>query len=86
MTNILSPIIGREYPSDEMIKFINHQTKILIAHSPRDEIIPYDEGYRLYKSVSQSHPGIQFINITGTHNNLGLTDQYIYSLADMFND
>lgn len=86
LTPLLMPMIGNEYKSDEMIKFVNHQTKILIAHSPRDEVVPYDEGWRLYKSILQSHPNIQFINITGTHNSLGLTDQYIYSLANIFDD
>lgn len=86
ITKILVLISGNEYRSDEMIKFINHRTKIIIAHSPRDEVIPYNEGWRLYKSISQNHPNSQFINITGTHNNFGLTDQYIYALADVFND
>ena len=75
-----------EYQSNEWIKYINHQTKIIIAHSPRDEIVPYNEGWRLYESIRQTHSNIKFVSITGTHNNLGLTDQYIYTLADLFND
>lgn len=83
---VLGFFLGSEYKSDELIKYINHQTKILLAHSPRDEIIPYSEGRRLFTTISQLHPHVKFINITGTHNNLGLTDQYIYALADLFND
>jgi len=80
---ILSMILGGEYQSDELIKLINHRTKIIIAHSLRDEIIPIKEGLKLSKSGT--HPNIKFINITGTHNNMGLTDTYIYALADLFN-
>lgn len=83
---LISYIFGREYQSNELISFINHQTKIIIAHSPRDEIIPYIEGKKLYDFLAKTHQNIQFVNITGTHNNLGLTDQYIYILADLFNE
>lgn len=81
-----STFMGREYNSNELIKFMNHQTNIIIAHSPRDEIIPYKEGLNLYNSISQSHINVKFITINGTHNNLGLTDNYIYALADLLND
>lgn len=83
---LLSLFIGNEYQSNEWIKFINQQTKIIIAHSPRDEIIPYREGQNLFNSIMRTHPNAKFVNITGTHNNLGLTDNYIYALADIFND
>jgi predicted esterase len=83
---IISLFLGRDYPSNKIISFINHRTKIIIAHSPRDEIIPYREGYHLYNLISKSHPNVKFITITGTHHNLGLTDNYIYALADLFND
>lgn len=83
---ILSYIVGRDYQSNEFIKFINHKTKIIIAHSPKDEIVPYKEGWNLYTSVSQINKNIKFVNITGTHNNLGLTDNYIYSLSDLFDE
>lgn len=83
---IISFFIGREYQSNQWIKLINHQTKIIIAHSTRDEIIPYKEGIKLYETIVSTHPYIKFINISGTHNNLGLTDSYIYALADLFDD
>ena len=83
---LLSFFMGSEYRSDELIKYVNHKTKIILAHSPRDEIVPYNEGRRLYSAISQVHPNVKFINITGTHNNLGLTDQYIYALADLYDD
>jgi pimeloyl-ACP methyl ester carboxylesterase len=83
---ILSIFIGREYQSDKWISFVNHKTKIIIAHSPRDEIVPYKEGLNLYNLVIKTHNNVKFVNIRGTHNNLGLTDNYIYALADIFND
>jgi hypothetical protein len=82
---LLSCIIGSEYKSDEWIQYVNHKTKIIIAHSPRDEVIPYKEGCKLFDLVSKSHLNTKFINITGTHNNLGLTDNYIFALANLFN-
>lgn len=80
---IIGLIIGREYESDKWISFVNHKTKIIIAHSPRDEIIPYKEGQTLYVSIAGTHLNSKFIDIAGTHNNLGLTDDYIYTLADL---
>jgi len=75
-----------EYNSAELIKYINHTTKIIIAHSPNDEVVPYTEGRQLYDTISLVHPNIQFIDVTGTHNNLGLTNKYIYALSDILYD
>lgn len=83
---VLSYIVADEYKSSEWIKYINHKTKIIIAHSPRDEIVPYQEGWNLFNCIADTHRNSKFINITGTHNNSGLTDNYIYALADLFND
>ena len=81
---IISMLYGNEYRSDLYIPYVNHMTKIIIAHSPRDEIIPHKEGFDLYKLISNTHPNVKFINILGTHNNLCLTDTYIYALSDIF--
>lgn len=83
---ILGYLVKNEYQSDEWIKYINHQTKIIIAHSPRDEVVPYKEGMHLYQVASNVTSRIKFVNISGTHNNLGLSDSYIYALADNFDD
>jgi hypothetical protein len=79
-----SIIYGTEYKSDLNIQYINHITKIIIAHSPWDEIVPYKEGYKLYQLIAPTHPHIKFIKISGTHNNINLTDAYIYALADLY--
>ncbi len=80
---IITPLFGREYMSNEWIQMINYRIKIIIAHSPHDEVVPYKEGLNLYNLISKTHIESKFINITGTHNNLGLTDNYIYTLADL---
>lgn len=81
---ILAFFIGNEYKTNKCIQFINHKTKIAIAHSPRDEIIPYHQGWNLYQSISKIHTKNHFININGTHHNLGLTNEYVYTLADIY--
>lgn len=83
---IFGAIYGTDYRPINDIKFINHKTKIILAHSPNDEIIPYTESQKLYNAVANIHPNISFITIGGTHNNLNLSDEYIYSLANLFND
>jgi fermentation-respiration switch protein FrsA (DUF1100 family) len=77
-------VYGTEYKSDLNIQYVNHITKIIIAHSPWDEIVPYKEGQKLYQLVAPNHPNVKFIKISGTHNNLNLTDGYIYALADLY--
>lgn len=83
---LIAFIIGREYQSNKWISFMNHQTKIIIAHSPWDEVVPYNEGRALYVIIANTHKNVKFVNITGTHNNLGITDNYIYTLAELFDD
>lgn len=81
---VLSTLYGTEYKSDTQIQYINHITKIIIAHSPRDEIVPYKESQKLYQLIVGTHPKTKFVNISGTHNNLYLTDTYIYALSDLY--
>lgn len=86
MGYMLSTIYGAEYQSNMQIQYINHITKIIISHSPRDEIIPYKESQKLYNLISSTHPNAKFITISGTHNNLCLTDTYIYALSELYQD
>lgn len=85
-SKIFSTIFGSEYESNKWIQYVNHQTSIIIAHSVRDEIIPYTEGTKLYNLINKIHPKTKFINITGTHNNLGLTEEYVYALSDIISN
>ena len=73
-----------DFRSDKLIRYINHQTKIILAHSPRDEIVPHSEGLRLYNCIKDTHINSKFINISGTHNNTAFTDSFIYELAAIF--
>ncbi|MEM0353979.1 MAG: alpha/beta hydrolase [Thermoplasmata archaeon] len=83
---IISLLFGSNYQTIKLVKYISYHTKIIIAHSPNDEIVPYTEGLDLYREIIRVHKNSVFVNITGTHNNLGLTDQYIYLLADLFSN
>jgi acetyl esterase/lipase len=83
---ILSLLYGKEYLSNEMIKYIGPDVKIIIAHSTNDEIIPYSEGLRLYYEIYKTHTNSKFISTSGTHKNMELTDNYIYQLAELFED
>lgn len=86
MANVLAQILGTDYKSDKWIEYVNHSTKIIIAHSQNDEMIPFDHGYRLFQSLLKFHPNVKFITISGSHNSPSFTDPYIYSLAELFDD
>lgn len=77
--------IESEYDSIEWIKYISHTTKIIIAHSLNDEIIPYSDAQKLYHSISH-HPNIKFFDIHGDHNDIGLTTNYVYSVSEMLQE
>jgi fermentation-respiration switch protein FrsA (DUF1100 family) len=40
----------------------------LVAHSPRDEIVPFAHGRRIYEAANEPK---QFFELTGTHNDAG---------------
>lgn len=84
LARILVSLARKEYQSNEWIPYINHQTRIVIAHSPRDEIVPFQQGVNLYALISRTHQNAIFVAIAGTHNNIGLIDDFIYILADVF--
>jgi len=81
--DILTPYI-KEYESSRLIKFINHRTIIVIAHSLKDETIPYSQGVQLYEETLKYRKNIHFIQVNGSHNDMNLTDEYIYLLARIF--
>lgn len=81
---LFSLIFGKEYLSNEMIKYIGSDVKIIIAHSPNDETIPYSEGLKLFYSIYGTHTNSKFVSTSGSHDNMTLTDNYIYLLAELF--
>lgn len=84
--SVLSIIGKGEYQSDKWIQYINHNTKIVFVHSINDEMIPYSEGIRLYELAASFHPNVRFIGISGSHNIMGITDEYIYTMAKLFDE
>jgi hypothetical protein len=82
----LLSLIETEYNSIEWIRYVSYATKIIIAHSPNDEMIPYSDAQKLYSAISSDHPNVKFINISGTHNRIGLTNNYVYSVSDILQE
>ena len=82
-TPIVSLMYGREYKTHSHLASLNPKIKIIIAHSSSDEIIPYEQGYDLYFEAKKTVPSTKFITISGTHEKLGLTDEYFYAISDM---
>lgn len=81
---ILIPFL-REYTTNQWIQSVSHRIKIIVAHSQFDEVIPYREAVKLFFTI-RDRPNSLFININGTHNNIGLTDEYIYCIAELINN
>lgn len=48
-------------------KVISKNIPIAIIHSVEDDVIPYECGEKLYKSIPENYPCKQFIPILGTH-------------------
>jgi len=79
-------LVETEYNTIESIKYINYSTKLIIAHSQDNDIVPYLEGKRLFESISGLHPNVKFIDIVGKHDGIGLTNDYVYSVSDALQD
>lgn len=86
MGKIIAYFFAKEFNNIQCISQLDPKTQIIIAHSPRDEVIPYNEGYGLYSTAIKTHPQTQFLPINGIHSNLILTDNYIYAIADIHHD
>jgi hypothetical protein len=84
LSYLFIPFIEDNTP--EQCQYLNCQTKILIAHSPFDEIIPYQQGFKLYEEINKYHPSTYLVTITGTHYQIGLNDSFVYSLSSLMND
>lgn len=81
--SVIAAIYGNEYQSNEWISYLNHKTKIVMTHSVEDKVIPYQEGFKLYKLIAKTH-AISFYSVTGYHGDVGIVDDYIYKLAEIF--
>jgi acetyl esterase/lipase len=81
MGRLLNMITPNEYESDKWILEIDSTIPIIIAHSRADEIIPYAHSLQLFQLIESDNPNAKFLTIGGTHNNLILTDEYVYSIT-----
>lgn len=85
----LGYIIGSlrdEYRSNEYLELINHETKIIIAHSAEDELIPIEHSSKLNDILTDlNHPNSQFIKISGGHNEPCFTTEFTAALSNLFN-
>lgn len=66
-----SSFVGNEYNSTNHIK--NVKCKILIAHSPDDDIIPYSHVDKLMNMNNRC----ELFKLSGSHNNPNIDDNYI---------
>lgn len=83
LSGILGFIYGHDYDMRSTIPYLNCLTKIVVAHSPRDEVIPYRQALELYHHMKKLRLNAEFISLMGTHNNLCMTAQYMYTLTDI---
>ena len=69
MADQVLPLISRvavmRYPFDSMQRIKNMNSRLLMLHSPDDEIIPYRLGKKLYQAANEPR---QFVNLKGDHN------------------
>lgn len=63
-----------KYPTIKYIR--NVHCPVLVIHSPQDEIVPYQQGVKLYK---KAHEPKSFLEITGDHNGGFYTSGNIYT-------
>lgn len=76
---IISLCMDSDYRSDRLMRSI-HDTKILIAHSKKDELIPYKEAQDL-GCLAFHH---DFSTIAGCHKHPEFTEQFIKRLVAAF--
>jgi fermentation-respiration switch protein FrsA (DUF1100 family) len=65
MFPILPINLLQRYHYDSESKMASLQCPVMIAHSPSDEVIPYDMGVRLFRAARE--PKV-FVELSGGHN------------------
>jgi predicted alpha/beta-fold hydrolase len=81
---LVGSLIGNEYQTDELIKKIDSRTTIFIAHSPKDEVIPYTQSQNLYTQVKSIHPNTKMFKLEGLHNDIRPENDYMCALSEIF--
>jgi fermentation-respiration switch protein FrsA (DUF1100 family) len=82
MADRVMPIISRvavmRYPFNSMARIKNINARLLVLHSPDDEIIPYRLGEKLFQAANEPK---QFVKLKGDHNNGFMLSQPNYEQA-----
>jgi fermentation-respiration switch protein FrsA (DUF1100 family) len=82
MANTMMPIVSRiavmRYPFNSMGRIKDIHARLLMLHSPDDEIIPYDLGKKLFQAANEPK---QFVELKGDHNNGFMLSQPKYEQA-----
>ncbi len=63
---IVSRIAVMRYPFNSIERIKDIHARLLILHSPDDEIIPYRLGEKLFEAANEPK---QFVKLKGDHNN-----------------
>lgn len=88
MANRMMPIVSRitvmRYPFNSMERIKDIHARLLMLHSPDDEIIPYRLGEKLFQAANEPK---QFVNLKGDHNSGFMLSQpkYEQSLVKFIN-
>ncbi len=71
------------YDTEENLRAV--AAPVLIAHSPEDEIIPFEHGRTLYEAA---HPPRQFLELAGGHNDgfIFMRDAWVKALGDFLDE
>ncbi len=78
MLPLISRLVVMRYPFDSMGRIQDINARLLMLHSPDDEIIPYSMGERLYRAANQPK---QFVRLRGDHNHGFMLSQPEYEHA-----
>jgi fermentation-respiration switch protein FrsA (DUF1100 family) len=82
MADRMMPFVSRiavmRYPFNSMERIKDIHARLLMLHSPDDEIIPYDLGKKLFQAANEPK---QFVELKGDHNNGFLLSQPKYEQA-----
>lgn len=82
MADRMMPFISRitvmRYPFNSMERIKDIHARLLMLHSPDDEIIPYDLGEKLFRAANEPK---QFVKLKGDHNNGFMLSQPKYEQA-----
>lgn len=75
---LISRLVVMRYPFDSMARIKDIKARLLMLHSPDDEIIPFSLGDKLYRAANEPK---QFVKLKGDHNHGFILSQPEYEQA-----